>query len=174
MTRDELARRIRETAFLEGDFTLRSGRKSKYYLDKYLFETQPDILRALGELFAEYVQPSTTLIAGAELGGVSLAAAASMASGQPFVIIRNAKKDYGTSKPYEGRLAASDRVLLVEDIATTGGQVLEAAKLITEIGAKVERIVAVIDREEGARANIESAGFEFRSMFVKKDLGIVP
>lgn len=172
MTRDELARRIRETAYLEGDFTLRSGRKSKYYLDKYLFETQPDILRALGQLFAEYVQPSTTLIAGAELGGVSLAAAASMASGRPFVIIRNAKKEYGTSKPYEGRLTASDHVLLVEDIATTGGQVLEAAKLITEIGATVERIVAVIDREEGARVNIETARFEFRSIFVKKDLGI--
>src|SRR3989304_7617575 len=103
MNRTELARRIREAAYLEGDFTLRSGRKSKYYLDKYLFETQPDILKALGDMFAAYVKPTTTLIAGAELGGVALAAAASMASGNPFVIIRNAKKDYGTSKPYEGK-----------------------------------------------------------------------
>ena len=156
MTRNELAGRIREAAYLEGDFTLRSGRKSKYYLDKYLFETQPDILRSLGDSFARYVQPSTTLIAGAELGGVALAAATSMASGKPFVIIRNAKKDYGTSKPYEGRLSDGDSVLLVEDIATTGGQVLEAAKLISGIGARVERIVAVIDRQEGARENIES------------------
>ncbi len=172
MDRTELAKRIREAAYLEGDFTLRSGRKSNYYLDKYLFETQPDILRALGEMFTTYVAKSTTLIAGAELGGVSLAAATSMASGQPFVIIRNTKKDYGTSKPYEGKLTDGDSVLIVEDIATTGGQVLEAAKFITGIGAKVERIVCVIDRQEGARENIEGAGFAFDSLFTKADLGI--
>ena len=172
MVRTELARCIREAAYLEGDFTLRSGRKSKYYLDKYLFETQPDILKALGEMFAAYVKPTTTLIAGAELGGVALAAAAAMASGKPFVIIRNSKKDYGTSKPYEGKLAEGDSVLLVEDIATTGGQVLEAAKLISSIGAKVERIVAVIDRQEGARENIIGAGFVFESLFTKADLDI--
>jgi orotate phosphoribosyltransferase len=172
MQRTELAKRIRQAAYLEGEFTLRSGRKSNYYLDKYLFETQPDILRALGEMFAGFVQPSTTLIAGAELGGVALAAAASLASGKSFVIIRNAKKDYGTSKPFEGRLTDGDSVLLVEDIATTGGQVLEAAKLIRDIGAKVERIVAVIDRQEGARENIEQAGFAFESLFTKADLGI--
>jgi len=173
MTRNELAGQIREAAYLEGDFTLRSGRKSKYYLDKFLFETQPDILRALGEMFAEFVRPTTTLIAGAELGGVALAAAASMASGKPFVIIRNAKKDYGTGKPYEGKIVDGDSVLLVEDIATTGGQVLEAAKFITSVGARAERIVAVIDRQEGARENIESAGFAFESLFTKADLGIV-
>ncbi|MBI4716815.1 MAG: orotate phosphoribosyltransferase [Planctomycetes bacterium] len=173
MNRTELARRIREAAYLEGDFTLRSGRKSKYYLDKYLFETQPDILRELGAAFGARVTPATTLIAGAELGGVALAAAASMACGKPFVIIRNAKKDYGTSRPFEGRLTAADRVLLVEDIATTGGQVLEAAKLIREIGAAVERIVAVIDRQEGARENIESAGLTFEALFTKADLGIL-
>ena len=172
MNRTEVARRIRESAYLEGDFTLRSGRKSKYYLDKYLFETQPDILKALGELFAAYVKPTTTLIAGAELGGVALAAAASMASGKPFVIIRNAKKDYGTSKPYEGKLTDEDSVLVVEDIATTGGQVLEAAKFIISIGAKVERIVAVIDRQEGARENIQNAGFAFEALFSKADLKI--
>ena len=172
MVRTELARCIREAAYLEGDFTLRSGRKSKYYLDKYLFETQPDILKALGEMFAAHVKPTTTLIAGAELGGVALAAAASLASGKPFVIIRNAKKDYGTSKPYEGRLTDGDSVLLVEDIATTGGQVLEAAKFITSVGAKIERIVAVIDRQEGARENIQAAGFAFEALFTKADLGI--
>ena len=172
MTRPELAQRIRDAAYLEGDFTLRSGRKSKYYLDKYLFETQPDILKELGEMFAAHLKPTTTLIAGAELGGVALAAAASMASGKPFVIIRNAKKDYGTSKPYEGKLTDGDSVLLVEDIATTGGQVLEAAKFITSVGAKVERIVAVIDRQEGARENIQSAGFIFEALLTKADLRI--
>ena len=172
MERSELAGRIREAAYLEGEFILRSGRKSNYYLDKYLFETQPDILKALGEMFTKYVGGSTTLIAGAELGGVALAASTSMASGKPFVIIRNTKKDYGTSKPYEGKLSDADSVLLVEDIATTGGQVLEAAKLVQELGGKVERIVAVVDRQEGARDNVEAAGFTFESLFTKADLGI--
>lgn len=172
MNRSELARRIRDAAYLEGDFTLRSGRKSRFYLDKYLFETQPDILLAIGEMFAGCVTDSTTLIAGAELGGVPLAAATSMISGKPFIIIRNVKKDYGTAKPYEGTLSDADTVLLVEDVATTGGQVLEAARLIREIGARVERILAVIDRQEGARENIESAGFVFESLFTKADLGI--
>jgi len=172
VTKKQLAEQIRNAAYLEGDFTLRSGRKSKYYLDKYLFETQPHILKALGVEFARFVEDSTTLIAGAELGGVALAAATSLATDRPFVIIRNQKKDYGTSKPFEGRLTDGDSVLLVEDIATTGGQVLEAAKLIREIGATVERIVAVIDRQEGARENIEAAGFKFDSLLTKEDLGI--
>jgi len=172
MTRDELIRRIKETAYLEGDFTLRSGKKSKYYLDKYLFETRPDVLAALGQCFAEHVATTTTLIAGAELGGVALAAATSMAAGKPFVIIRNMKKDYGTNKPFEGTMSDDDSVLIVEDIATTGGQVLEAARLVVELGAKVERIVAVIDRQEGARENIEAAGFTFESLLTKADLGI--
>ncbi len=172
MDRQTLAARIKQTAYVEGDFTLRSGRKSSYYLDKYLFETQPDILRGLGEMFVSFVTDATTLIAGAELGGVALAAATSLACRKPFVIIRNAKKDYGTSKMFEGEMDKGDRVLLVEDVATTGGQVLEAAKVIQETGAQVERIVAVIDRLEGARENVENAGFEFDSLLTRADLGI--
>src|SRR5205823_7214558 len=98
MTREALAKRIAEVALLRGEFTLRSGRKSNYYLDKYRFETQPDVLRALGEMFAKRIGDNVDRIAGAELGAVSLAAAASIASGKPFVIVRNQKKDYGTSK----------------------------------------------------------------------------
>ncbi len=170
--RSELAQAIKQAAYLEGDFTLRSGRKSKYYLDKYRFETKPEILRALGKMFAEHTTDTTTLIAGAELGGVALAAATSLTANLPFVIVRNAKKGYGTSNLFEGEIAPGDSVLLVEDIATTGGQVLEAAKAITEHDAKVERIVAVIDRLEGARENIESAGFTFASLFTIRDLGV--
>jgi len=172
MTREELIKRIKETAYLEGDFTLRSGKKSKYYLDKYLFETCPDILKALGEEFAQYVTSDVTLIAGAELGGVALAAASAMATGKNWVIIRNSKKGYGTGKMVEGILNAGDVVLLVEDIATTGGQVLEAAKIITEAGATVKEIVCVIDRRQGAEENISNAGYKFDSILTKNDLGI--
>lgn len=172
MNKEQLAARVKEVAYLEGDFTLRSGKKSKYYLDKYLFETCPDILKALGEAFAKFVTDDVTLIAGPELGGIALAASASMASGKKWVIIRNSKKGYGTGKMVEGILSANDVVLLVEDIATTGGQVLEAAKIITEAGAKVKLIAAVIDRKQGARENIEGAGYAFESILTKEDLGI--
>lgn len=171
----ELADALRAAAYLEGDFTLRSGRKSKYYLDKYLFETQPTLLRELAIRFARFVEPGTARIAGAELGGVALAAAVSMGTNLPFVIVRNSKKaDYGTGKLVEGRLDASDRVLLVEDIATTGGQALEAAKVLRSLGATVTRCVAVIDRQEGARENFAAADIPFSAIFTTSDLGIEP
>jgi orotate phosphoribosyltransferase len=172
VTRSELIKRVKETAYLEGDFILRSGKRSKYYLDKYLFETCPDILKALGKEFAKHVGDDVTLIAGAELGGVALAAATAMETGKNWVIIRNSKKGYGTGRLIEGVLKQGDVVLLVEDIATTGGQVLEAAEVITEAGAKVKKIVAVIDRKQGAGENITSAGYKFESLLTKDDLGI--
>lgn len=173
MDKAQIARRICEAALLHGDFTLRSGRKSRYYLDKYLFETQPDILKALGDLFAQHVEKGKVdRVAGAELGGIPLVTAASMATGLPSVLIRNQKKDYGTAKQLEGKLDKGDRIVIVEDIATTGGQVLEAAKVLRDLGAVVVKIVAVIDRQEGARENIEVAGFKFESLFTKTDLGI--
>ena len=172
MTREDLIKRIKETAYLEGDFTLRSGKKSKYYLDKYLFETCPDILASLGKEFAKHATDDVTLIAGAELGGVALAAATAMETGKKWVIVRNSKKGYGTGKMVEGALKASDVVLLVEDIATTGGQVIEAAKIITDTGATIKKIVCVIDRKQGAEENITRAGYKFESILTKNDLGI--
>lgn len=173
MTRDQLAKRIAEVSLLRGEFTLRSGRKSNYYLDKYRFETQPDVLIELGKMFASKISVQTVRIAGAELGAVSLAAATSIACGKPFVIIRNQKKDYGTSKLIEGILNSGELVTIVEDVLTTGGQVIEAAKTLKDAGAKIERIIAVIDRQEGARENIESAGYIFEALFTTADLGIV-
>jgi len=172
VTRSELIKRIKETAYLKGDFVLRSGKRSKYYLDKYLFETCPDILKALGEEFAKRVSHDVTLIAGAELGGVALAAAAALATGKNFCIIRSKKKGYGTDKLIEGVLKPSDTVLLVEDVVTTGGAVLEAAKVIAEAGATLKKIVCVIDRKQGAEENITKAGYKFESILTKNDLGI--
>ena len=172
MTRDQLVQRIRDTSLLHGDFTLRSGRKSRYYLDKYLFETQPDILAVLGEMLAQHVDASITRLAGAELGGIPLVTAASMAANLPSVLIRNQKKTYGTGKQMEGQLDPGDRVMIVEDIVTSGGQTLEAAQVIHSAEAEVAKIVVVIDRQEGAREKIEAAGFTFQSLLTKSDLGI--
>lgn len=172
MTRDELASRIADASLLRGTFTLRSGRTSSYYLDKYRFSTRPEILEPLGRLFAERLPDDITRLAGAELGGIPLVSAAAIASGLPCVFIRNQKKDYGTAKQLEGDLEAGDRVVILEDVATTGGQVLEAAGVIEATGAEVIRIIATIDRQEGARENIEAAGFEFDALFTVADLGI--
>lgn len=173
MNRAELAARIAEVALLRGEFTLRSGRKSRYYLDKYLFSTQPDILAELGCELAERIKPrGVSRLAGAELGGIPLVTAASLATGLPCIFVRNARKDYGTAKQIEGVLRPGDTLIIVEDIATTGGQVLEAAKVLSDLGAKVDTIIATIDRQEGARENIEGAGYRFESLFTKADLGI--
>jgi len=172
MKHEELAKRICTEAVLRGEFTLRSGRTSTWYIDKYLFTTQPDILEALGDMFASKIPPDTTRLAGAELGGIPLVTTASMASGIPCIFIRNQKKEYGTANQLEGKLDPGDRVVIVEDVATSGGQVLEAAETIQEVGASVVSIIAVIDRCEGARENIESAGFVFDALFTTADLGI--
>ncbi|MFG0330631.1 MAG: orotate phosphoribosyltransferase [Phycisphaerales bacterium] len=173
MTRDEIARQIAEVALLRGNFTLRSGRTSRYYLDKYLFSTRPEILEPIGRLFAERIDTNAVdRLAGAELGGIPLVTAASLATGLPSVFIRNQKKGYGTAKRLEGALGQNDRVVILEDVATSGGQALEAAQVITETGARVVKIIATIDREEGARENIEQAGFSFEALFTKSDLGV--
>ena len=137
MTRDELARALSDAAYLEGDFVLRSGRRSKYYLDKYRFETRPDLLAPLGRAIADAVrehEPDAVRLAGPELGAVALAAAASLESGLPFLIVRKEAKDYGTSNRLEGVFEPGERVCLVEDVVTTGGAALEAVQALREAG----------------------------------------
>jgi orotate phosphoribosyltransferase len=169
---------VKDAALLRGTFTLRSGRTSSYYLDKYLFETQPEILDAIGDQFAAAIaqieQAGTPIarVAGAELGGIPLVTVTSLKTGKPSILVRNQKKDYGTAKQMEGKLQPGDNIIIVEDIVTTGGQTLEAAKVLKEAGANVVRILVVIDRQEGARENIEGAGFAMDSLLTKVDLGI--
>jgi orotate phosphoribosyltransferase len=174
MDKAKLAARIKEVAYLEGDFVLRSGKRSKYYLDKYLFASEPDILVELGKAFAEKIRAveQVDLIAGPELGAVALAAATSMASGKCFVIVRKAAKGYATSKLIEGPPVEGKRVVLVEDIGTTAGAALEAARTLTDAGAVVVKFIFAIDRLEGARENVEAAGYAFDALLTKDDLGI--
>ena len=129
MTSDELAVAIRRHAYLEGDFVLRSGKRSTYYLDKYRFETRPELLRELGELIADVVgehAPDAARLAGPELGAVVLAAAGSLASGLPFLLVRKEAKGYGTSNRLEGVHADGECICLVEDVVTSGGAAIEA------------------------------------------------
>jgi orotate phosphoribosyltransferase len=152
MNDDELRGAIRGHAYLEGDFVLRSGRRSRYYLDKYRFETRPDLLRAIGERLATAIRehdPEATLIAGPELGAVALAAAASLESGLPFLIVRKEAKEYGTSKRLEGVYEEGARVCIVEDVVTSGGAAVEAVKALREARLECSTAICVVDREEG-------------------------
>lgn len=179
MNKADLARAIADCALLRGTFTLRSGRTSSYYLDKYLFSTRPEVLQPLAALFAERIETVAGVqgvrrLAGAELGGIPLVTAASLRTGVPCLFVRNAKKDYGTAKQLEGKLERGDRTILLEDVATTGGQALEAVAVLREAGAEVLAVIATIDRQEGARENVEKAGLRFEALFTKADLGIAP
>jgi orotate phosphoribosyltransferase len=173
VTREELARALRAAAYLEGDFVLRSGRRSKYYLDKYRFETRPDLLGPLGDALAEAVaehEPDANRIAGPELGAVALAAAASLKGGLPFLIVRKAAKDYGTSNRLEGVYEEGDCVCLVEDVVTSGGAAIEAVEALREAGLRVSNAICVVDREEGGVDELARHAVRLRPLFRASEL----
>ena len=168
MTDDELRAAIRERAYIEGDFVLRSGRRSPYYLDKYRFETVPELLAALGERIATLVEdhePEATRLAGPELGAVALAAAASMASGLPFLIVRKEAKEYSTGNRIEGAFEPGETVCLVEDVVTSGGALLAAVEALREAGTVVRTAVCVVDREEGGADALARQAVRLRPIF---------
>jgi orotate phosphoribosyltransferase len=173
LTDDELKLALREAAYLEGDFLLRSGKRSRYYLDKYRFETRPDTLSALGERIAaavREVEPDAVRFATPELGAVVLGAAASLASGLPFVIVRGEAKQYGTAKRIEGAYEEGECVCLVEDIVTSGGAVLQAADALREAGLLVRTAVCVVDREEGGADALGAHGVRLEPIFRASEL----
>jgi orotate phosphoribosyltransferase len=173
MTRRELAKAIKDAAYLEGDFVLSSGKRSSYYLDKWRFETDPRLLREIARALADLLPfPEPHRLAGVELGGVPLATALSLHTGIPSLVVRRQAKEYGTAKGIEGVFESGERVVLVEDVLTTAGQAIAAAKRLTEAGMDVARIIYVIDREEGADTNILQAGFRPAALFKKSDLGV--
>jgi orotate phosphoribosyltransferase len=170
---DELGRLLVERALLEGDFVLRSGRRSRYYLDKYRFETDPALLRALGERLAAAAleaEPAAARLAGPALGAVALAASASMASELPFIIVRGETKGYGTGNRIEGPYEPGEVVCLVEDVVTSGGALAEAVSAVREAGLVVRAAVCVVDRQEGGSDALARAGVRLRSLYRAADL----
>lgn len=168
--REQVARDLVRYAYLEGDFVLSSGRRSRYYFDKYLFETKPQVLRRLAKLLAREIPSGVDRLAGPELGAVALATAASLETDIPFVIVKKAVKDYGTQRAVEGEIHPGERVVVIEDVMTTGTQAVSSAEKLRDLGVEVLFILGIVDREEGARENVEAAGFEFRSLFTRSEL----
>jgi orotate phosphoribosyltransferase len=170
---DPLGQLLVEHALLEGDFLLRSGRRSSYYLDKYRFETQPELLRQLGVRLADAareVEPEVVRFAGPALGAVALAASAAMASDLPFIIVRGETKEYGTANRIEGPYAPGDLVCLLEDVVTSGGALAEAVSALRDVGLVVRHAVCVVDREEGGADALARLGVRLRSIFRASEL----
>jgi orotate phosphoribosyltransferase len=164
---------IREHAYLEGDFMLRSGKRSTYYLDKYRFETVPELLEALGARLAvriAEVEPDAQRLAGPELGAVALAAAASLASRLPFLIVRGEAKDYGTANRLEGAFEPGERVVLVEDVVTSGGAAADAVRAVRQAALECRTAICVIDREEGGVDCLARLGVRLHPLFRAADV----
>jgi len=167
---DELGREIVKASYLKGDFVLRSGKHSNRYFDKFLFETDPALLRRLGKHLAELVPADTQLLAAPELGAVLLGGVVSMQMGLPLVLVRKEAKAYGTSKQIEGRFESGQRVTVIEDVVTTGGDSLRTVEVLRAARLEVIHLVVVLDRGEGGADNIASAGIPYSPLFRVEDL----
>ena len=170
MDRTELARRIHQAAHLTGTFTLRSGAVSHEYFDKYRFESDPELLRAIAEAAAALVPPGIDALAGLELGGVPLATMISQVTGLPAVFVRKQAKTYGTCKLAEGRDIEGARLCIIEDVVTSGGAILDAAGELRRASAELGPVLCVIDREAGGAEKLAVEGLSLDALFTMTEL----
>lgn len=165
-----LAKKIIDVAHLHGTFLLRSGVTSSEYFDKYRFEADPEILREVAEQLALRLPPHYDVLAGLEMGGIPIATMLSQVTGKPTLFVRKKAKDYGTCKFAEGGEVRGRRLLIVEDVVTSGGQIIESVAALRGEGAVIDDVVCVIDRGAGGRENLDNAGLRLVSLFTKQDL----
>jgi orotate phosphoribosyltransferase len=170
MDRDTLARAIYERTHLTGDFLLRSGATSNEYFDKYLFESDPELLRTIGDALVPLLPTGTDALAGLELGGVPLATMVSQLTGLPALFVRKEAKSYGTCRLAEGGDVDGRRLTVIEDVVTSGGQVVASCGDLRDRGAIVEHAVCVIDRESGGAKNLADIDVELRALFTMSEL----
>jgi orotate phosphoribosyltransferase len=166
-----LAERVYAASHLVGTFTLRSGATSNEYFDKYRFEADPGLLRDIAEALAPSVPRDVDALAGLELGGVPLATMLSQITGLPVRFVRKEAKTYGTCQLAEGGELEGSRLCVVEDVVTSGGAVLDAARELRARGAVLDTVVCVIDRESGGTDQLAAAGLELRALFTMSQLG---
>jgi orotate phosphoribosyltransferase len=168
--REALARDLVAASYLKGDFVLRSGKKSNRYFDKFLFETDPALLKRIGSELARLVPRETQRLAAPELGAVLLGGAVSMETGLPLLLVRKEPKGYGTGKQLEGRFNAGERTTVIEDVVTTGGDSLRSIEVLRDAGLEVIHLVVVLDRGEGGEENIRDARIPYSPLFRITDL----
>lgn len=170
MTRQELARAIYEISHLTGHFKLRSGQTSNEYFDKYRFEAKPQLLGEIAKQLAPFIPPQTEVLAGLEMGGIPIATALSLQTGLPCAFIRKEAKDYGTCQFAEGIDIKNKNLCIIEDVITTGGQVILSANDLRQAGALVDNVICVIHRGDGHEPRLASAGLHMTPLFKMADL----
>jgi len=168
--RIELSAALHTASHLTGSFVLRSGRTATEYFDKYGFESDPLLLAAVAEHLTPLIPGGTELLAGLELGGVPIATALALRTGRPAVFVRKEAKAYGTRRLAEGAEIGGRRLLVVEDVVTSGGQVVLSTADLRQRGAIVSDAVCVVDREEGGRAALAEAGVRLHPLFTAREL----
>ncbi len=164
MNKETLALEIQKIALLKGEFLLRSGQKSNFYFDKYRFESQPHLLKAIAQQMVPLIPVGTEILAGLEMGGIPIATALALESGIPVVFVRKKAKDYGTCKFAEGiESLQNKKICMIEDVVTTGGQVLLSAKDLRSEGSQITGVLCVIQRNADAT-----------QILAKDDLALTP
>ncbi|MEV0425977.1 orotate phosphoribosyltransferase [Micromonospora sp. NPDC050495] len=167
----DLARQVNARSRLTGEFVLRSGRVATEYFDKYQFEAAPALLDALAEQLVALVPAGTEVLAGLEMGGIAVVTALGRHTGLPCAFVRKAAKPYGTARLAEGAAVAGRRVLVVEDVVTSGGQVVLSTRELRNLGARIDAAVCVIDRQEGGSEALAAEGITLRALLTRADLG---
>lgn len=171
MEAQQLAREIFNIAHLKGEFKLRSGLTSNEYFDKYRFESQPKLLKAIAQGLAPLVPKGTEVLAGLEMGGIPIATALAMETGIPVVFVRKKAKEYGTCRIAEGlESLKGKKICVVEDVITTGGQVVISTEDLRKEGALVDHVLCVINRQQGGEEALKKAGLSMTSLFTQEQL----
>ncbi len=168
--RQTLAREIHNVAKLTGAFTLRSGTVSDTYFDKYRFESDPRLLRSIAEFMMPRLPNDAEVLCGMEMGGIPLATVLSQLSGLPAAFIRKQRKTYGTCQYAEGASLGGKRIVLIEDVVSSGGAILDAVSMLEADGINVDTAVCVIDRQSGGVEALAQAGVELRAIFTMEEI----
>jgi len=155
---------------LTGEFVLRSGRTATEYFDKYQFEADPVLLDRLAAQLAILIPDGTEVLAGLEMGGIAVVTALGRHAGLPCAFVRKQAKQYGTARLCEGAEVTGRRVLIIEDVVTSGGQVVISAGELRHLGAHVNHALCVIDRQEGGAEALSAHGISLRALLSRADL----
>ncbi len=170
MTKEELGKKIWDVSHLTGEFKLRSGAVSNEYFDKYRFESIPSLLKEIGLQMSALLPDNFDLLAGLETGGIPIAVMISQETGKPAVFVRKIAKQYGTAKLAEGAEIKGKKLVIIEDVVTSGGQILLSAKDLMKLGAKIVKVLCVIDRQAGAAGNLAKEGLKLEPLFTMAEL----
>lgn len=165
-----LAKRIFNISHLTGEFLLRSGKTSQEYFDKYQFEARPDLLSDISEAMLPLLPKNYDLLGAMDMGGIPIATALSLKTKRPMVFVRKEAKSYGTCKFAEGPEISGKTICLIEDVITTGGQVVISTEMLRQAGAQVSQVCCVIDRSQGDHSKLKEAGLELNSLFTMDEL----